>query len=133
MRKSVQGESSLPILLDLLASEVASQRIGSATIMTRLADIVMTQIVRAWIETRPSDLSGWPAAVKDPQIGAALAKIHRQPGNAWTVDALAEAAGMSRSLFSERFAALLGISPARYLLPWRMRLGAVWLKNEKNE
>lgn len=130
VRRSAQHESSLPILLNLLASEVASQRIGAATIMTRLADIVMTQIVRAWIETRPSDLSGWPAAVRHPQIGAALARIHRQPGDAWTVDTLAVAAGMSRSLFSERFATLLGVSPARYLLQWRMRLGAVWLKNE---
>jgi AraC-like DNA-binding protein len=118
------------MLLTLMASEVASQRIGSATIMTRLADIVMTQIVRAWIETRPTDLSGWLAAVTDPQIGRALARIHRQPGEAWTVDTLAAAAGMSRSLFSERFMALLGVSPARYLLQWRMRLGAVWLKNE---
>jgi AraC-like DNA-binding protein len=98
--------------------------------MTRLADIVMTQIVRAWIETRPADLSGWLAAVTDPQIGTALAKIHREPGQAWTVDALASAAGMSRSLFSERFMSLLGVSPARYLLQWRMRLAAVWLKNE---
>jgi AraC-like DNA-binding protein len=130
VRRSAQHESSLPVLLNLLASEVASQRIGSATIMTRLADIVMTQIVRAWIETRPSDLSGWPAAVRDPQIGAALARIHRQPGDAWTVDTLAVAAGMSRSLFAERFTTLLGLSPARYLLQWRMRLGAVWLKNE---
>jgi AraC-like DNA-binding protein len=130
VRGSAQHDSSLPVLLNLLASEVASQRIGSATIMTRLADIVMTQIVRAWIETRPADLSGWPAAVRDPQIGAALARIHRQPGVAWTVDTLAVAAGMSRSLFAERFAALLGVSPARYLLQWRMRLGAVWLKNE---
>jgi AraC-like DNA-binding protein len=130
VRKSAQHESSLPVLLNLLAAEVASQRIGSATIMTRLADIVMTQIVRAWIETRPADLSGWPAAVRDPQIGAALARIHRQPGDAWTVDTLAVAAGMSRSLFAERFATLLGVSPARYLLQWRMRLGAVWLKNE---
>ena len=130
VRRSTQHETALPMLLNLMASEVASQRIGSATIMTRLADIVMTQIVRSWIETRPTDLSGWLAAVTDPQIGTALAKIHRQPGDAWTVDALAAAAGMSRSLFSERFMALLGVSPARYLLQWRMRLSTVWLQTE---
>jgi AraC-like DNA-binding protein len=37
---------------------------------------------------------------------------------------------MSRSLFADRFAALLGVTPARYVLQWRMRLAAVWLKNE---
>jgi AraC-like DNA-binding protein len=130
VRRSDQRASSLPMLLNLMAAEVASQRIGSATIMTRLADIVMTQIVRDWIESRPENLSGWIAAVSDPQVGTALARIHRQPGDDWTVDTLAAVAGMSRSLFSERFVALLGVSPARYLLQWRMRLGTVWLKNE---
>jgi len=130
VRRSEQQETSLPMLLDLMAREVASQRIGAATIMARLADIVMTQIVRAWIETRPSDLTGWLAAVKDPHIGAALARIHRQPGNEWTVDTLAASVGISRSLFADRFTTLLGITPARYLLQWRMRLAAVWLKNE---
>jgi AraC-like DNA-binding protein len=130
VRKSDHVEQSLPLLLNLMATEVANSRIGAATIMARLADIVMTQIVRAWIETRRSDLTGWLAAVKDSQIGTALARIHRQPGEDWTIEALAAAAGMSRSLFAERFSALLGIAPARYLTQWRMRLAAVWLKNE---
>jgi AraC-like DNA-binding protein len=131
VRESDQRETSLPVLLNLMAVEVASQRIGSATVMARLADIVMTQIVRAWIETRPSDLTGWLAAVRDPQIGSALAKIHRQPGESWSVDSLATSVGISRSLFADRFASLLGVTPARYLLQWRMRLAAVWLKNEQ--
>ena len=130
VRKSDRQERSLPMLLNLMRDEVESQRVGSATIMARLADIVMTQIVRSWLENRSDDLSGWLAAVKDPQIGLALARIHRQPGDPWTVDALAAAVGLSRSLFADRFTELLGVSPARYLLQWRMRLAAVWLKNE---
>lgn len=130
VRKADRHRTSLPMLLELMAAEVAEQRIGAATIMARLADIVMTQIVRAWVESRPAELSGWLAAIKDPQIGKALAKIHRQPGERWTVETLATAIGMSRSLFSERFTNLLGVSPGRYLLQWRMRLAIVWLKNE---
>jgi AraC-like DNA-binding protein len=130
VRKSDRQERSLPTLLDLMRAEVESQRVGSATIMARLADIVMTQIVRSWLENRSDDLSGWLAAVKHPQVGLALARIHRRPGDPWTVDTLAAAAGLSRSLFADRFTALLGVSPARYLLQWRMRLAAVWLKNE---
>jgi AraC-like DNA-binding protein len=131
VRKCDQLDESLPTYLAIMAAEVGNRRIGSATIMARLADIVMTQIVRSWIESRPSDLSGWLAAVKDPQIGIALANIHRRPGHDWTVDRLASEAGLSRSVFSERFGALLGVSPARYLLQWRMRLAIVWIKNEK--
>jgi AraC-like DNA-binding protein len=119
----------LPVLLEMMAAEVANERIGSATVMARLADIVVARIIRSWVEARPSELTGWLAAIRDPQIGAALAGIHREPGNGWDVEALALLAGMSRSKFSERFSRLLGISPARYLLQWRMRLAAAWLRN----
>lgn len=129
VRRNETHDPALPMLLNLMSTEVASQRIGAATIMARLADIVMTRIIRAWVETRPSDLTGWLAAIRDPQIGIALARIHRNPGESWSVDSLAEVVGMSRSLFSERFTALLGVSPARYVLQWRMRLAVAWLRN----
>jgi len=60
----------------------------------------------------------------------ALARIHRSPGDPWSVESLSDVAGLSRSIFSERFTALLGVSPARYLLQWRMRLAAAWLRHE---
>jgi AraC-like DNA-binding protein len=130
VRQSEFSDTSLPLLLTMMADEVQRPQIGSGTIMARLADIVMTRIVRAWVETRPSDLTGWLAAVKDPNIGLALARIHRQPGHDWSVERLASVAGMSRSKFSERFTHLLRVSPARYLVQWRMRLAATWLRNE---
>jgi AraC-like DNA-binding protein len=129
VRQSEFSDPALPALLTMMADEVAQPQIGSATIMARLADIVMTRIIRAWVETRPSDLTGWLAAVKDPNVGLALARIHRRPGQNWNVEALAGVAGMSRSKFSERFSRLLGVSPARYVLQWRMRLAATWLRN----
>jgi len=130
VRRNEAHDPALPMLLDLMASEVAGQRIGAATVMTRLADIVVTRIIRSWVETRPSDLTGWLAAIRDPQIGVALARIHRSPGDPWSVESLSDVAGLSRSIFSERFTALLGVSPARYLLQWRMRLAAAWLRHE---
>jgi AraC-like DNA-binding protein len=130
VRRNETNDTALPMLLNLMAAEVAAQRIGAATIMARLADIVVTRIIRAWVETRPADLSGWLAAIRDPQIGLALARIHRTPGEQWNVESLSSVAGLSRSMFSERFTALLGVSPARYLLQWRMRLAATWLRND---
>ncbi|RWJ04928.1 MAG: AraC family transcriptional regulator [Mesorhizobium sp.] len=130
VRQSDFSDPALPALLTMMADEVLQPQIGSATIMARLADIVMTRIIRAWVETRPSDLTGWLAAVKDPNVGLALARIHRHPGQDWNVESLASIAGMSRSKFSERFSHLLGVSPAKYLSQWRMRLAATWLRNE---
>jgi AraC-like DNA-binding protein len=129
VRHADHGNADLSSLLAMMASEVEGQRIGSATVMARLADIVMTQVIRAWVEARPDELTGWLAAVQDPQIGAALARIHRSPGEDWTVERLAALAGLSRSRFSLRFRRLLSVSPARYLLQWRLRLAASWLRN----
>jgi AraC-like DNA-binding protein len=131
VRGAEAGDPMLPRLLEMMADEVAARRIGSATIMARLADIVMTAIVRSWLERQPtSNVSGWLAGVRDPQIGLALARIHRDPGHPWTVEGLAAAAGMSRSSFAERFTQLLDVPPGRYLLQWRMRLAAAWLRSE---
>src|SRR5688572_377551 len=131
VRKADQSDPSLPTLLDIMAREVSKTRIGTATVMARLADVVVTLIIRAWIETRRSDLQGWLAGVRDPNIGLALAQIHRKPGHPWTVESLASAAGMSRSLFAERFTALMGQTPARYLLQWRIRLATMWIESQR--
>lgn len=131
VRKADQSDPSLPTLLDIMAREVATPRVGAATIMARLADVVMTLIIRSWIETRRTDLSGWLAGVRDPNIGLALAQIHRRPGHPWSVESLASAAGLSRSLFAERFTALMGLTPARYLLQWRIRLATVWIESAR--
>jgi AraC-like DNA-binding protein len=122
-------DTDLTGVLAMMAREVEAQRIGSATVMARLADIVMTQVIRTWVEKHATELTGWLAAVRDPQIGAALARIHRTPGEDWTVERLAALSGLSRSRFSQRFKDLLAVSPARYLLQWRVRLAASWLRN----
>jgi transcriptional regulator GlxA family with amidase domain len=86
--------------------------------------------VRAWVEAH-GDTTGWLAAIRDPQIGGALAAFHRSPERAWSVDVLAAAAGLSRSQFSERFTAALGVAPARYVATWRMHLATRWLTRER--
>ncbi|WP_437826459.1 AraC family transcriptional regulator [Sorangium sp. So ce1153] len=114
-----------------MADEVLRRRIGAATVMTRLADVVITRVVRAWVESRTEDTEGWLAAIRDPQIGRALAAIHRRPGEPWSVESLADVARMSRSIFSERFAAVVGVPPARCLARWRMHVASGWLRDDR--
>jgi len=124
-------ERSLRPLLEAMASELADQRIGAATVMTRLADIIITRLVRAWAESQPVQTTGWLAAIRDPQIGRALGAFHRRPSEAWSVESLAAIAGLSRSIFSERFSAVLGVPPARYVARWRMHLAGRLLTAER--
>ena len=116
--------------LQLLAMETARQRLGSGLIVSRLADIIFVQAVRAHIDTLDPDAdSGWLAALADRRIGAALNLLHRDVAANWTVETLAAAAGMSRSAFALRFKEKVGQSPLEYLTRWRMFRAGHLLRN----
>jgi AraC-like DNA-binding protein len=109
-----------------LASEMAEQVPGSEIVANRLAEVLFIQMLRAHIASgpehnRPERNKGWLRAVFDPQIGAALSAIHDSVNTPWTVESLAEAAGMSRSAFAARFKELLGQTPLEYVTEWRMQ------------
>ena len=131
VRGAATHDATLRVLLDTMAGEMTAQRVGAATVLTRLADVVITRVIRMWVEARGEDVTGWLAAIRDPKIGRALAAIHRRPGHAWSVEALADIAHVSRSMFSERFMSAVGVPPARYLSRWRMHLASIWLRNNR--
>jgi AraC-like DNA-binding protein/mannose-6-phosphate isomerase-like protein (cupin superfamily) len=95
--------------LRFIAAEAQHQRAGGETVITRLADILVIQAIRAWI-----------ARDNDAQRGRAIAAIHRDPAHAWTVASLASAVGMSRSAFSARFTELVGETAMHYAVRWKM-------------
>lgn len=108
-------------LIKLMAAEARQLRPGWETVSARLADILIIQAIRAWIETAGASIGpGWLGALRDPQISHALALIHRHPERDWSLAELAEAAMMSRSVFAARFCELVGEPPMRYLTRWRM-------------
>jgi AraC-like DNA-binding protein len=108
--------------LRLMAAEVRQLRPGGEAVTTRLADILVIQAIRAWIERDPAAQSGWLGALQDPQIGQAIVALHRDPGHPWTVAALAKRAAMSRSAFAARFTQLVGEPAVQYLTRWRMQI-----------
>ena len=129
--RATLDDLTLAPLLDAMAEEVMAQRVGAATVLARLADVVIVRLIRTWVEGRCGDATGWLAAVRDPQIGRALVAMHQRPGHPWSVEMLGEAAGLSRSTFSERFTAMMGMSPSQYLTRWRMHLASVWLSRDR--
>ncbi|WP_312164058.1 AraC family transcriptional regulator [Phenylobacterium sp.] len=122
-----RSDPTLPALLAAMADEVLDQKIGAATVLSRLADVVITRLIRAWVRDGGREAEGWMAAIHDPKIGRALAAIHQDPANDWSIEALARTAGLSRSMFAERFTRVLGLSPARYVARWRMYLASALL------
>jgi len=114
--------------LRFLTAEARELRAGGETVITRLADILVIQAIRAWIATDPQAQTGWLRALRDQQIGRAIALIHRDPARDWTVASLAAAVGMSRSAFAARFTELVGEPAMHYLLRWKMHAALKWLK-----
>jgi AraC-like DNA-binding protein len=112
-------------------AEARSPRPGGATLMTRLADVLVVQAVRWWLDHGTEGRSGWLSALRDPQVGQALALMHRRPEESWTVGSLARAVHLSRSVFSGRFMELVGTPPMQYLTRWRMHLAGRWLREDR--
>lgn len=119
--------SWLQSTLRYIAHEARELRPGGETVITHLADILIIQAIRSWLDSAPDAHQGWLAALRDKHVGRALAAIHREPEKEWSVASLAKEVGMSRSGFSARFTHLVGDSAMRYLTRWRMLLARAQL------
>jgi AraC-like DNA-binding protein len=107
-----------------LASERGSTFAGRTALLAKLAEALFIETLRRYMADLPAERTGWLAAARDPAVGRALAAIHREPAEGWTVAGLAKHAGASRSVFASRFNQLLGEAPLAYLTRWRIQLGA---------
>lgn len=121
----------LRTMLDAMERESQTKRAGFAGILARLADVVSAFIVRGWVECGCGDATGWVEALRDPRLGKVILALHRDPGKNWTVAELAAEMGSSRSVFAERFLAVTGMTPVRYLTELRMRLAAQWISHDR--
>ena len=59
-------------------------------------------------------------SVRDSRISAVVELIQEEPGHRWTVAALAQRAGLSRSQFTRRFTHDTGLAPERFLIQARI-------------
>lgn len=116
--------------LRLMAAEAKEPRPGGEAVITRLADILVIQAIRSWLETDPAAQTGWLGALQDRQIGHAISLIHHDPARAWTVASLADEVAMSRSAFAARFTALVDEPAMQYVTRWRMHVALNALKEE---
>jgi AraC-like DNA-binding protein len=106
--------------LHLLAVETARRSLGTSIVVSRLADILFIQAIRAHAAAAGAEACGWIGALIDPRLSRAFAAIHGRVEHAWTVEELAREAGMSRSAFAARFRGSVGLSPLDYVTRWRM-------------
>jgi AraC-like DNA-binding protein len=115
--------------VDLLGAELAQPCAGTEASVSALLDLLLLYMLRAWFEEQSTvSPTGWPAALADPAVSAALEAMHAEPAAPWTVAGLADRAGLSRTVFAQRFTALVGRPPLAYLTWWRMTAAARLLR-----
>jgi AraC-like DNA-binding protein len=114
----------LGTLLSAAATESRAARAGSENVLARLSELIFVEAIRHYLSTLPATQTGWLAGLRDPIVGHALGALHGDPCEAWTVERLARHVGLSRSMFSERFTAMVGDPPMQYLARWRMQLAS---------
>jgi AraC-like DNA-binding protein len=113
------------------ANELAEGRLATSGVMSRLSEVLLVEAVRHYASQRPETETGWLKGLNDPQIGRALALMHGDLRAPWSAEALARAVAMSRSAFMERFRALVGVPPIRYLTALRLEAARVELRESR--
>ncbi|WP_445366663.1 AraC family transcriptional regulator [Methylomonas sp. BW4-1] len=121
-----QAGNILPRLIELVIGETSAQRFGSESVIERLCDGLFVLVIRHCIE-EGLVRDGVFAAMQDKRLSTALGLIHQQPWHGWTLNELCTRAGISKSVLSEKFSALIGHSPIEYLTLWRLQIAAHWL------
>jgi AraC-like DNA-binding protein len=118
--RRAEGAGWIDGIAHFLMAETVDVEPGAALMISRLIDLIIIRTLRTWVHQ--GQPSGWLGGLSDARIARSLKAIHEQPMQRWSINALADIAGMSRSSFCERFASRVGRSPLRYQNEWRLGL-----------
>ncbi|MFI2362405.1 cupin domain-containing protein [Promicromonospora sp. NPDC019610] len=128
--RAEHGGSSLDDTVRLLARELAHPQIASTTVLGRLVDILLVQLLRVWLsQNPPAARNSWLAALSDPLVSDAMSRLHGDPARPWTTDLLAAELAISRTTLARKFQTVAHETPGRYLTRLRMDLAAVRLRD----
>lgn len=121
VRAQTPEASRLATLVAQLFREASNGRLGSAFAIRQNAQLMLLELLRAYLDQEEPPV-GWLRLLADDALAPALQAMHEYPGKKWELAELARTAGMSRSVFAERFRRVAGSPPLTYLARWRMIL-----------
>ncbi|MFJ8602992.1 AraC family transcriptional regulator [Streptomyces shenzhenensis] len=113
----------------LIVRELATPREAAGVVLDRLVDVLLIQVLRAWLASHEASQPSWLGVFRDDIVGAAVTRIHEAPAKPWTAAVLAHEVGVSRATLVRRFTAVTGESLGSYLTRWRMDLAARRLRD----
>jgi len=130
IRRGEPGASRLGRIVELIAEEAGEHNRCRDHILERLVEVLL---IEAWrFETEHASVEqGLLGGLADPALSGVLRALHADLAGPWTVEKLARTAAMSRAVFAERFARIVGIPPMQYLTEWRVARAKELLLGER--
>lgn len=122
--EAADDQAALRWSMERMMGELRDERPGARLMAEHLSHMMLLGAMRTWLATGVRNEAGWFFALSDPRMATAIGAMHREPARDWTLAELAVAAGMSRSIFAQRFREKVGEAPIAYLTRWRMMLAA---------
>lgn len=128
-----------PLVIDLLAApalhgiarllfeEAFSTRCGRQQALDRLAELLLIHVLRHVLSAGLVERGAF-SGLGDPQLAKALVAVHAKPAEPWTLERLAQVAGMSRARFAAHFHAVVGQTPGHYVAGYRVALAEAALR-----
>ncbi|MDJ0919889.1 MAG: AraC family transcriptional regulator [Henriciella sp.] len=126
--EQLQAAQELGPILKLIRDNVVMHGNDKTHVTRRLAEIVAMSLIEHSLEKLTSEGLNTAQGVGDTQLRRAIVAIHETPDQDWSLEQLARHAGLSRSVFAERFKQVLGETPMTYLAQVRMARGTMLLK-----
>ena len=115
-------------VLDQMVIEAFANEDGRQALLDRFCEVLIIQLLRHFISQGISH-TGMLAGLGDPKLCKTLLAIQVDPVKSWSLNELAETAGMSRARFAVHFREVVGETPGEYLASWRIMLAQRLLKN----
>lgn len=122
--------TALSPALDLLFKEAFDEKCGRQAALDLLMQYLLILLLRFLIDSAEVT-TGILAALADPRLSKAVTSMHERPETQWTLQSLAEEAGMSRARFAFHFREVSGLTALDYLTAWRITVAKSLLKRGK--
>lgn len=116
----------LALAMSMLADEAGHAGDGTATLgsdvlVHGLFDVLFVQLLREIVARRGGAGCGWSHAVRDAAIHRAVALLQADVARPWTLELLAQEAGLSRTALAEKFRDAMGETPLAHLRTLRLQ------------
>lgn len=118
----IEGQEVSQVIKAIL-NEIVDPKPGSNSLIALLMKQCLVYVLRRYCESGSCQVP-WLSALDDPQLSRTLEQMIEQPGRRFTLELLADSAGMSRSAFAQRFKAAFGRSPMDFLKELRLQQAA---------